>query len=302
MELSIANATKILDFSIDRGWLHGDLRLAEVAGEGNMNRTLRIVTDADSIVLKQSVPFVAKYPDIPAPIDRDRVEASFYQALEGLPIAAKMPRFLGHAPEHHLLAFEDLGRASDCTDAYSGMAINSDIPQLLSWLCDLHQVQVETKLFTNRDMRTLNHAHIFEIPFEDNGSSRVAQRAKDLGDVYLSDGATLLHGDYYPGSWLRTPQGIRVIDPEFAFAGAAEFDLGVFAAHLAFAGRDDSAIRNALSHYQSAQPFDLRLALGFAGIEVLRRLWGVAKLPLPENRPAQISEWIEWATSMVLDV
>ena len=52
MELSIANATKILDFSIDRGWLHGDLRLAEVAGEGNMNRTLRIVTDADSIVLK----------------------------------------------------------------------------------------------------------------------------------------------------------------------------------------------------------------------------------------------------------
>ena len=302
MELSIANATKILDFSIDRGWLHGDLRLAEVAGEGNMNRTLRIVTDADSIVLKQSVPFVAKYPDIPAPIDRDRVEASFYQALEGLPIAAKMPRFLGHAPEHHLLAFEDLGPASDCTDAYSGTPIKSDIPQLLSWLCDLHQVQVESKLFTNRDMRTLNHAHIFEIPFEDNRSSRVAKRAKDLGDVYLSDGAALLHGDYYPGSWLRTTQGIRVIDPEFAFAGAAEFDLGVFAAHLAFAGRDDSAIRNALSHYQSAQPFDLRLALGFAGIEVLRRLWGVAKLPLPENRPAQISEWIEWATSVVLDV
>ena len=302
MELSIANATKILDFSIDRGWLHGDLRLAEVAGEGNMNRTLRIVTDADSIVLKQSVPFVAKYPDIPAPIDRDRVEASFYQALEGLPIATKMPRFLGHAPEHHLLAFEDLGPASDCTDAYSGTPIKSDIPQLLSWLSDLHQVQVESKLFTNRDMRTLNHAHIFEIPFEDNRSSRVAKRAKDLGDVYLSDGAALLHGDYYPGSWLRTTQGIRVIDPEFAFAGAAEFDLGVFAAHLAFAGRDDAAIRNALSHYQSAQPFDLRLALGFAGIEVLRRLWGVAKLPLPENRPAQISEWIEWATSAVLDV
>ena len=301
MELSIANAAKILEFSIDRGWLQGDLRLAEVAGEGNMNRTLRIVTDTDSIVLKQSVPFVAKYPDIPAPIDRDHVEAAFYQALEGLPLTTKMPKFLGHAPEHHLLALEDLGPASDCTDAYSTMAIDPDIPQLLSWLHDLHQLQVESSLFTNRDMRTLNHAHIFEIPFEDHGSNRVAQRAKELGAVYLSDGATLLHGDYYPGSWLRTTQGIRVIDPEFAFAGAAEFDLGVFAAHLAFAGKDDAAIRNALGHYQSTQPFDLRLALGFAGIEVLRRLWGVAKLPLPENRPDQVTTWIEWATAMVLD-
>ncbi|SVA18148.1 uncharacterized protein METZ01_LOCUS71002 [marine metagenome] len=301
MELSIANAEKIVDFSIDRGWLHGQLRLAEIAGEGNMNRTLRIVTDADSIVLKQSVPFVAKYPDIPAPIDRDRVEAAFYQALEGMPIASKMPRFLGHAPEYHLLAFEDLGPASDCTDAYSGMAIDSDIPQLLSWLRDLHQLHIESPVFTNRDMRKLNHAHIFEIPFEDHGSPDVAQRAKELGNAYLSDGPTLLHGDYYPGSWLRTTQGIRIIDPEFAFTGAAEFDVGVFAAHLAFTGLDDAAIRKALGQYQSTKPFDLRLALGFAGVEVLRRLWGIAKLPLPDNQIDRESVWIEWAIALVLD-
>ena len=302
MELSIANAANIADFSRDRGWLDGRFRFAEIAGEGNMNLTLRIVTDADSIVLKQSVPYVAKYPNIPAPIDRDRVEAAFYQSLQGMPMAAVMPIFKGHAPEYHLLAFEDLGPASDCTDIYSDVALDSDIPELLSWLRDLHQLHIESNVFTNRDMRMLNHAHIFEIPFEDHGSNDLTLRAKELGNVYLSDGPTLLHGDFYPGSWLRTTQGVRVIDPEFAFAGAAEFDLGVFAAHLAFAGLDDAAIRAAFDHYQPANPFDLRLALGFAGVEVLRRLWGIATLPLPENRGDQDLVWIEWATARVLDV
>jgi len=81
-----------------------------------------------------------------------------------------------------------------------------------------------------------------EIPFEDHGSNELTLRAKELGDLYLSDGPTLLHGDFYPGSWLRTTQGIRIIDPEFAFTGAAEFDVGVFAAHLAFTGLDDAGL------------------------------------------------------------
>ena len=302
MELSIANAKTVAEFSRDQGWLQGGFISAEIAGEGNMNHTLRIVTDVDSIVLKQSVPYVAKYPDIPAPINRDRVEAAFYQALVGTPMATVMPTFLGHVPEYHLTAFEDLGPASDCTDAYSGAAISPDIPQLMSWLRDLHQLHITTEVFTNRDMRTLNHAYIFKIPFEDHGSIDIAQRAKDLGNLYLSDGNTLLHGDYYPGSWLRTTDGIRIIDPEFAFAGMAEFDLGVFAAHLAFAGLEDAAIRDALGHYHPTNSFDLRLALGFAGIEVLRRLWGIATLPLPENRGDQDLVWIDWATAHVLDV
>ena len=82
----------------------------------------------------------------------------------------------------------------------------------------------------------------------------------------------------------------------------AEFDLGVFAAHLAFAGLDDAAIRDALCHYRPTNSFDLRLALGFAGVEVLRRLWGIATLPLPENREGQDLVWIDWATAHVLDV
>ena len=66
-----------------------------------------------------------------------------------------------------------------------------------------------------------------------------------VGDIYLSDdGGVLLHGDYYPGSWLKTDAGFRVIDPEFCFLGPPEFDLGVLAAHWIFCGgpTDRSAI------------------------------------------------------------
>ena len=133
MELSIANAANMADFSRDRGWLDGRFRFAEIAGEGNMNLTLRIVTDADSIVLKQSVPYVAKYPNIPAPIDRDRVEAAFYQSLKGMPMAAVMPIFIGHAPEYHLLAFEDLGPILIFQNSFHGFVIYTSCTSNLTY-------------------------------------------------------------------------------------------------------------------------------------------------------------------------
>ena len=38
-------------------------------------------------------------------------------------------------------------------------------------------------------------------------------RVAALGARYLEDGETLVHGDYFPGSWVRTGAGVAVIDP-----------------------------------------------------------------------------------------
>ena len=43
---------------------------ATKAGDGNMNLTLRLTTDARSLILKQARPWVEKYPHIPAPDSR----------------------------------------------------------------------------------------------------------------------------------------------------------------------------------------------------------------------------------------
>ena len=50
---------------------------AEKAGEGNMNCTVRVLTSAGSFILKQSRPWLEKYPHIAAPFDRTLVEARF---------------------------------------------------------------------------------------------------------------------------------------------------------------------------------------------------------------------------------
>ena len=317
MELVAADLDVIVEVARRAGWLdaRAEVRSATPAGDGNMNRTLRLVTEERSVVLKQSVPFVAKYPHIPAPHDRDRVEFAFYREVASRPeLAAAMPACLGHLPEHHLLAFEDLGAAADYTSAYDDGGLDG-LDALAAWLSALHGHSSTDPVFVNADMRALNHAHIFEIPFvADNGidlegittglsamarlvtaEAQVMERVRALGAGYLDARAgALLHGDFYPGSWLRHADGPKVIDPEFAFVGPAEFDVGVLLAHLAMTGHD----AHIPSAYRPGPSFDSALARGFAGVEILRRLLGVAQLPLNADIHAK-GRWIDQAVHLV---
>ncbi len=318
MELVPEDLDAILEVARRAGWLdpEEEVRSAAPAGAGNMNRTLRLVTADRSIVLKQSVPFVAKYPNIPAPHDRDRVEVAFYREAGGRPeLAGAMPACLGHVPEHHLLAFEDLGSAADYTSAYQDGELPG-LDALAAWLSALHGHTSPDPVFENVEMRALNHAHIFEIPFvADNGidlegitmglsalrhlvtaDARVMDRVRELGARYLGTRTgVLLHGDFYPGSWLRHADGPKVIDPEFAFVGPPEFDVGVLLAHLVMTGHPAELP----AAYRPGPSFDAAMAGGFAGVEILRRLLGVAQLPLDADIHAK-GRWIDQAVALVL--
>jgi len=71
---------------------------------------------------------------------------------------------------------------------------------------------------------------------------------------------------------------VYVIDPEFCFYGPPEWDLGVMAAHIYFAGQSPLSINGVFSRYAEAASLDRSLALQFAGVEIMRRLIGVAQL------------------------
>ena len=127
---------------------------------------------------------------------------------------------------------------------------------------------------------------------------------KQLGEIYLeadvSKGGSkvLLHGDYYPGSWLKTEAGFRVIDPEFCFCGPREFDLGVLAAHWIFCGGKadsstiDKVIQASVADADGANQVARHLVLGFAGAELVRRITGVAQLPLDADLDMR-TQWID---------
>jgi 5-methylthioribose kinase len=315
------------------GWIGADERvdLLAPAGEGNMNRTLRAHIGPRTVILKQAVPFVARYPHIPAPVSRLAVEETFYRTISSsAALAIRTPRLLGADPAHHLLCLEDLGEGSDFTWLYrepASSAVRSgyggSLTALVYWLWKLHALEVQDAPATlqNHAMRALNHAHIFEIPFDSadgpslapelaaaraafGADSALRAQAERLGRIYLGEHEhpsrpALLHGDYYPGSWLSDEtRGVMIIDPEFAFVGAPEFDVGVFAAHLLMTGHDEGDVMRLLQGYVRPAGFSYPLAMGFAGMEIIRRLLGVAQLPLAAGVATRIG-WLHRARRMV---
>ncbi|HBY59069.1 MAG TPA: aminoglycoside phosphotransferase, partial [Solibacterales bacterium] len=255
------------------GWeAGGRLISVERAGNGNMNMTVRVRTADWSFILKQARPWVVKYPQIPAPLERAGVEAAFYAAVGGVAeVSRRMPRLRGFDAESHLLWLEDMGEGGDLTHLFqTGEFTAEECAELIRYLVTLHRVKVtagEAAVFQNRAMRALNHEHQYEFPLRaENGldleritpglaqeagrlqrDEKYCERVAELGRLYLADGAVLVHGDYFPGSWLRREGGLAVIDPEFCFLGMAEYDLGVFLAHLELmgAGRHGARVREA---------------------------------------------------------
>jgi 5-methylthioribose kinase len=318
---SVRDAIQILGL-----WEFGEVVMgAERAGEGNMNMVVRVITTRRHIILKQSRPWVEKYPDIAAPIERSDAETSFYRLVNGhSEVASQMPKLLAANRDRHLLALEDLGSASDYTDLYAlGQSDLLPMDEATSWLAKLHAISLpmaERERVGCMELRELNRQHTYEIPLqhpsvvdldsvcdgleslaaEIRSWPTLAKTCQQMGERYLQTGDHLLHGDFYPGSWLRTEQGLRVIDPEFTFAGPCEFDLAILAAHGVLCGGGEEVLTRVVEAYQAAggPKVDEGLIASFAAIEIVRRLIGVAQLPLasgiePRKKMADVAKaWL----------
>ena len=312
--LEAADLTKLEHYLKQRAWISSDesVTAAATAGEGNMNCTLRVVTSKQSLIVKQSRPWVEKYDQIPAPVERTMIEGQFYQLVQSqgkiasqiaTQIATMMPRLIGIDPIANIIALEDLGVSRDFNGLYAGDQLAPvEMNQLITYLSLLHEIHPGSRPeLTNRSMRELNHEYIFQLPLRlENGldldtftpglQAFSLELKKDpqfvgavalLGTRYLSDsGTSLLHGDFYPGSWLRTSLGIKVIDPEFCFFGPAEFDLGIFLAHLHLSRQPETITAQLIPEYRKFRAIDPHLTQQFAGIEIMRRLLGVAQVPV----------------------
>ncbi len=311
------------------GWigLHEVVHSAAPAGDGNMNCTLRVVSSQRRLIVKQGRPWVEKYPDIPAPADRSLVEAAFYQHIAGIAdVARRMPTLVGVDRESRVLVLADCVGFADLSRVYQGADLR--VPQveaLLAYLAALHREPMadpDAPPFANPAMRALNHAYMYGLPLVHDAAiadrldrltpglaeaaaalttdAMFATRVTELGERYLhGPPQALLHGDFFPGSWLARGSDVVVIDPEFCFAGPPEFDYGVMAAHLILAGQPESLLRQVASAALSAGR-DLTSVAAFAGAEVMRRLIGVAQLPRLDRTLATKRALLERSRRLVL--
>lgn len=296
----------------------------ERPGDGNMNCTVRAVCKFGSLIVKQSRPYVEKYPSIAAPLERTLIEGQFYELVAPHDcLRAHMPNLLLVDPDNFIIVLEDLGESADFTNLYGcNVQLHADeLTQLLDFVGQLHAIctaKQSPPRIANRAMRNLNAQHIFRLPFDPQngfdldsitpGLAQVAlplqhheplkARVAQLEQMYLADGPVLLHGDYYPGSWLAAESGVKIIDPEFCFFGPAEFDLGVMLAHLMMAQQPIAFAEQLLATSTTAS--SQQTIHRFAGIEIIRRLIGLAQLPLALDL-AEKQELLDAAQQLVLE-
>ncbi len=177
--------------------------------------------------------------------------------------------------------------------------------------------------FANTTMQSITADYVFSFPFTEHetnfwtpGLEPEIQRLKadtdfleqteHLKRIFLTAQQGVTHGDLHTGSVLVQGDTAKVIDAEFAFYGPVGFDLGLFWANYLlayFAHQDNPRVRSALKTaiWQTWQTYttefemtDIELkaqtlenifreAIGFSGLEILRRLIGAAHVKDIEN-------------------
>ena len=177
--------------------------------------------------------------------------------------------------------------------------------------------------FANTTMQAITADYVFTFPFTEHETnfwtpgleSEIQQlkadtdflaQAADLKQIFLTAQQGITHGDLHTGSVLVQNNTAKVIDAEFAFYGPVGFDLGLYWANYLlahFAHQDNphiqSAIKTAIgqtwqTYTTQFEMTDTELkaktlenifheAIGFAGLEILRRLIGAAHVKDIEN-------------------
>jgi len=309
----------------------GERATVEAAGDGNINwvRRVRIQgRDARSFVVKQARPALERFPEYHASPDRLLFEARYLERARRFDADGVLPAVLALDAPNRLLVLEDLGGAERMDAALARGADVADAAGCLAaFLARVHAGtagdEALANAFANDDMRRLHGDHVFALPLRPNDfplspalGARAAALQADAELVALADAAyarylaprgALVHGDVQAGNVLLRASGPTLLDAEIAHVGDPAFDLGTLLAHLALpalaagrAAQPHPALAAALGAYRAAGgPAAAADAFRYAGIELLRRTIGAARVPAVAQDEASLAvlgtavDWIK---------
>ena len=286
----------------------GEPVAVEPLGDGNINWVRRFRTSAGARVVKQARPALERFPQYRASTERIAFEARYYDAVARFDHEGVCPRILLFDPIDRVLVLEDLADAERLDAALErGADVARAAAALGGFLGRVHAGTGTGDLaarFANDEMRRLHGDHVFVLPYRANefplspalgAAAREVQADADLVariDAayarYLEPRGALVHGDVQAANVLLAPGGAKLLDAEIAHVGDPAFDVGQLVAHLLLPaiarGAPDSArraVEAAWTAYAGAfgPSADFAAAAVYAGIELLRRTLGAARVP-----------------------
>ena len=176
--------------------------------------------------------------------------------------------------------------------------------------------------FANTVMQSITADYVFTFPFTEHETNfyteglettvnqlktdqQFLEQVDELKSIFLTRQRGLTHGDLHTGSIMVSGEAAKVIDSEFAFYGPVGFDIGLFWANylLSYYSHIDNtkaqseikiAIIQTWKTYTEQFKMEASLksqnlqiifheTIGFAGLEMLRRIIGAAHVKDIEN-------------------
>ncbi len=164
--------------------------------------------------------------------------------------------------------------------------------------------------FANSVMQSITADYVFTFPFMEHETNFYTdglepdvkrlktddvflQHARNLRSIFVTEQHGLTHGDLHTGSVMVKGDSAKVIDSEFAFYGPVGFDIGLFWANYLLSYFSHTENTDVQSEIKTAiiqtwetyvEEFEMapilktifHEAVGFAGMEMLRRIIGAA--------------------------
>ena len=316
-------------------------------GDGNINYVFKIWSkrDGHSVIVKQADKLL-RSSGRPLDIYRNKIEANILQ-LEGQLAPGYVPEVyyydetMAATSMEDVSAFKNLRKELAANRVYPHLAENistfmaDTLLPTTDLVLDRAEKKKRVKFYTNPELCEITEDLVLTEPYDDfRGRNIITAGNEDfvreflyedqqlhaevgkLRERFMNNAQALIHGDLHSGSIFANEEGIRVLDPEFAFYGPMGYDIGNVIGNLFFSWankaftmpeetdaiqalertiRDtcDLTMRKLAEKYDQMVTFSLYRApafrkayldsvwadsLGYAGTEIIRRTVGDSKV------------------------
>lgn len=240
------------------------LEISEI-GDGNINYVFKIkgIDSKRSLVIKQADKLL-RSSGRPLDLHRNKIEAEILKIQYKL--SDKMvPEIYFYDEDMAALFMEDISSyknlRKELMDYKIFPKLGEDIAKFMvdtmlpttDLVMDRAVKKENVKLFTNPDLCDISEDLVFTEPYYDYKNRNIIRKGNlefvekklyqdeelhceiaHLRNNFMNNSQALIHGDLHSGSIFINSDGLKVIDPEFAFYGPMGYDIGNVIGNLIF--------------------------------------------------------------------
>lgn len=232
-------------------------------GDGNINYVFKVFSKDKSIIIKQADEFL-RSSGRALDVYRSKIEAEILKIEYSLS-PNHIPKVYSYDENMHALAMEDISDYKNMRkelleekefDNFSdeiALFLSNVLLPTTDLVMDRAEKKDNVKLFINKELCDITEDLVLTEPYYNYKNRNIISKGQEdfvekflyndeslkfevakLRDRFMNYSQALIHGDLHTGSIFINKNGIKIIDPEFAFYGPIGYDIGNVIGNLFF--------------------------------------------------------------------